>query len=155
MNSRAATEPGQKEESPVQAMPTGVLNIGLCDDGALQRAYLRLIIQEYESSFGVRFNLYEFSSGEELLEKFSQNPNLFDLFFLDHRMKHITGLEAASYIRQRNQACHIVFITASEGQEGFAAVSPLRVLNKPAQPTAVFDILHRVSAEKISSSHCG
>ncbi|EHL04708.1 response regulator receiver domain protein [Desulfitobacterium hafniense DP7] len=129
-------------------MLTAGLNISLCDDGALQRAYVKLIIQDYESRCGVRFNLYEFSSGEELLAKFNENPNLFDLFFLDHRMKKITGLEAASTIRQRNKACHIVFITASEEQEDFAAVSPLRVLNKPAQPAAIWDILDKVSADK-------
>ncbi|TWH55927.1 Response regulator containing CheY-like receiver domain and AraC-type DNA-binding domain [Desulfitobacterium sp. LBE] len=131
------------------------LNISLCDDGALQRAYIKLILQDYESRCGVKFNLYEFSSGEELLEKFNENPNLFDLFFLDHRMKKITGLEAASHIRQRNQGCHIVFITASEEQEDFKAVSPLRVLTKPAQPAAVWDILDKVAAEKISPSHRG
>ena len=136
-------------------MLTAGLNISICDDGALQRAYLKLIIQDYESSCGVKFNLYEFSSGEELLEKFNENPNLFDLFFLDHRMKSITGLEAASCIRQRNKACYIVFITASEGQAGFEAVSPLRVLAKPAQPADVWDILDKVSAEKISCSHSG
>ncbi|MEM5819225.1 MAG: response regulator [Desulfitobacterium hafniense] len=132
-----------------------MLNICLCDDGALQRAYLKLIIQEYESRSGVRFNLSEFSSGEDLLEQFQENPTRFDLYFLDQRMKNITGLEAASYIRQRNKACHIVFITASEEQEDFAAVSPLRVLTKPAQPAAIWDILDKVSAEKISHSHSG
>ena len=131
------------------------LNISLCDDGALQRAYVKLILQDYESRLGVKFNLYEFSSGEELLEKFNESPNLFDLFFLDHRMKNITGLEAASYIRQRNKVCHIVFITASEEQADFEAVSPLRVLTKPAQPAAIWDILDKVSAEKISPSHSG
>ncbi|WP_018213142.1 response regulator [Desulfitobacterium hafniense] len=136
-------------------MLTAGLNISLCDDGALQRAYVKLIIQDYESRCGIKFNLYEFSSGEELLEKFNESPNLFDLFFLDHRMKNITGLEAASYIRQRNKVCQIVFITASEEQADFEAVSPLRVLTKPAQPAAIWDILDKVSAEKISPSHSG
>ncbi|MEM5818164.1 MAG: response regulator, partial [Desulfitobacterium hafniense] len=35
------------------------------------------------------------------------------------------------------------------------AVSPLRVLTKPAQPAAIWDILDKVSAEKISPSHSG
>lgn len=130
-----------------------MLNICLCDDGALQRAYLKLIIQEYESWFGVRFNLTEFSSGEELLEQLQENPTQFDLYFMDHRMKNITGLEAASSIRQRNKVCAIVFITASEGPGDFEAVSPLRVLNKPAQPAAVYEILDQVSAARMSPSH--
>lgn len=122
------------------------MNICLCDDGALQRAYLKLIIQEYEIRSGVRFNLSEFSSGEDLLEQFQENPTRFDLYFLDHRMKNITGLETASSIRQRNKDCAIVFVTASEGPGDFEAVSPLRVLNKPAQPAAVYEVLDQVFA---------
>lgn len=122
------------------------MNICLCDDGALQRAYLKLIIQEYESRSGVRFNLSEFSSGEDLLEQFQENPTRFDLYFLDHRMKNITGLETALSIRQRNKDCAIVFVTASEGAGDFEAVSPLRVLNKPAQPAAVYEVLDQVLA---------
>lgn len=128
----------------------GVLSIGICDDGPLQRAYIKLIIQEYEREFGVRFNLYEFGSGEELLEKFAESHHQFDLLFLDYRMKDITGLEAAAYIRQRNQICELVFITASEEQADFAAVSPLRILSKPAQPAAIYEILDMVSAARRS-----
>ncbi|TWH56758.1 response regulator receiver protein [Desulfitobacterium sp. LBE] len=123
-----------------------MLNICLCDDGALQRAYLKLIIQEYESRSGIRFSLSEFSSGEDLLEQFQENPTRFDLYFLDQRMKNITGLETASSIRQRNKDCAIVFVTASEGPGDFEAVSPLRVLNKPAQPAAVYEVLDQVFA---------
>lgn len=127
-----------------------MLTIGICDDGPLQRAYIKLIIREYESEFGACFNLYEFGSGEELLEKFAANHRRFDLIFLDYRMKGITGLEAAASIRQYNQVCALVFITASEEQADFAAVSPLRVLAKPAQPAAIYAILDKVLVESRS-----
>lgn len=128
------------------------MNICLCDDGALQREYLKLILLECESRLGIRMNLHEFGSGEELLEKFKENPNLGDLYFLDHRMKALTGLETALYIRQRNPVCHIVFITASEGEADFAGVSPLRILKKPAQPAAIAEILIQVTAARARRS---
>jgi CheY-like chemotaxis protein len=70
-------------------------------------------------------------------------------------MKNITGLEAALYVRQYNKVCSIVFVTASDGEEGFEAVSPLRVLNKPAQPSAIYEVLDRVLAERVSGSYSG
>ncbi|AET67549.1 response regulator of the LytR/AlgR family [Desulfosporosinus orientis DSM 765] len=129
-----------------------MLNISICDDGALQRALVVLLIHEYESKFGVKFNLYQFSSGEELLEKFNEDRNLFDLYFLDNRMKKITGLEIASYIRQRNKDCYIVFITASGPQDDFKVVSPLRVLIKPAQQEDITKILDKVLEGRIGRS---
>lgn len=129
-----------------------MLNISICDDGALQRALVALLIHEYESKFGVKFNLFQFSSGEELLEKFNEDKNLFDLYFLDNRMKKITGLETASYIRQRNKDCYIVFITASGPQDDFKVVSPLRVLIKPAQQEDITKILDKVLEGRIGRS---
>lgn len=132
-----------------------MLNIGICDDGALQRALVMLLIHEYENKRGVKFNLYQFSSGEDLLEEFNEDRNYFDLFFLDNRMKNITGLETASYIRQYNNACHIIFITASDVQDGFKVVAPLQVLIKPAQQEDITKILDTVLAGRIEHSHSG
>ena len=132
-----------------------MLNIGICDDGALQRALVTLLIHEYENKHGVKFNLYQFSSGEDLLEKFKEDRNYFDLFFLDNRMKNITGFETALYIRQYNKACHIVFITASDGQDGFSVVAPLQALIKPAQQEDINKILDTVLAGRVERSHSG
>ncbi|MDQ7096459.1 response regulator [Desulfosporosinus sp. PR] len=129
-----------------------MLNISICDDGALQRALVVLLIHEYESEFGVKFNLFQFSSGEELLEKFNQDRNLYDLYFLDNRMKKITGIETASYIRQHNKDCYIVFITASGPQDDFKVVSPLQVLIKPAQQEDITKILDKVLEGRIGRS---
>ena len=79
-----------------------MLDIGICDDKLILRKYLMILIQEYETENDIRFNLYQFDSGETLIEKFNEDKDFFDLFFLDNYMKEMIGLETALYIRRDN-----------------------------------------------------
>ena len=130
-----------------------MLNIGICDDKLIQRKYLMMLIQEYETENDVRFNLYQFDSGETLIEKFNEDKEFFDLFFLDNYMKEMTGLETALYIRRDNTACHIVFATASDEPNAFMTASPLQILSKPVQKEDIKSILNKVLAWKASNSY--
>lgn len=130
-----------------------MLNIGICDDKLIQRKYLMLLIQEYETENDVRFNLYQFDSGETLIEKFDEDNKFFDLFFLDNYMKGMTGLETALYIRRDNTACHIVFATATDEQNAFMDAFPLQILSKPVQLEDVKSILNKVLVWKTSNSY--
>lgn len=132
-----------------------LLNIGICDDIPIQRKFLICLIHEYEDGNDVRFNFYEFNSGEELLEKFNEDKNFFDLFFLDNYMKRLTGLKTALHIRNYNTACPIVFITASDDRYAFMAASPLQILFKPAQQEDINKILDKVLAGKIGEERSG
>ncbi len=118
-----------------------MLNIGICDDRPILREHLMMLIHEYEIEKGVHFNLYQFGSGEGLLEKFKEDKNFFDLFFLDNYMQGLTGLETALCVRRGNPACHIVFVTATDEEAAFMAASPLRILSKPAQKEDIESIL--------------
>ena len=128
-----------------------MLNIAICDDRPIQRKLLNLLIHEYEEQNGVRFNLYEFESGEEIIEKFDENKKFFDLFFLDNFMKKLTGLQTALRIREDNTSCHIVFVTASDKQLqlAFMAASPLEILFKPLQQVDINIILDKVLVGKV------
>lgn len=127
-----------------------LLNICICDDNPLQRKLLICLIHEYEDVNEVRFNLYEFNSGEDLLKKFSEDKFLFDLYFLDNHMKRLTGIETALRLRNYNRECNIVFVTASDEKYAFKQALPLKVLYKPAQQEDINKILNMVLAEKIS-----
>ncbi|TGE37210.1 response regulator [Desulfosporosinus fructosivorans] len=131
-----------------------MLNIAICDDRPIQRKLLNLLIHEYEEQNGVRFNLYEFDSGEEIIEKFEENKDFFDLFFLDNFMKKLTGLQTALRIRYDNTECHIVFVTASDKQmqHAFMAASPLEILFKPLQQEDINKILDEVLVGKVSET---
>jgi CheY-like chemotaxis protein len=56
---------------------------------------LEIFIQLYAEEKGLLFDIHQFGSGEELLEKLNRHGMIFDLLFLDNSMKKLTGLETA------------------------------------------------------------
>ena len=130
-----------------------MLNIGICDDKLIQRKYLMMLIQDFETENDVNFNLYQFDSGDTLIENFNEDKELFDLLFLDNYMKEMTDLETALYIRRNNTACHIVFATASDEPNALMTASPLCILSKPVQNEDVKTILNKVLARKAGNSY--
>lgn len=123
-----------------------MINIVICDDMPILREVLAEMIHAYEAEKNIKYNLCEFGSGEELLETFDRDKKYFDVFFLDNRMKKLTGVDTALHIRQYNTDCHIVFVTASDTQYEFMSAAPLKILRKPAQKEDVYNILNLVSA---------
>lgn len=121
-----------------------MLNIALCDDIPILREILETLIHEYETENDIKFNIYQFDSGEELLKKYEENKTFFDVFFLDYYMKKMTGLETALHIRHYDKRCNIVFVTSSAKRYELLAANPLRILSKPVQKVDVFAILNGI-----------
>lgn len=118
-----------------------MLNIALCDDMPVLREVLEMHIHEYETEKKTKFNIYQFDSGEELLEKFEEDKSFFDVFFLDYYMKKLTGLETALHIRRYDKKCGIVFVTSALKRNELMVAEPLRILAKPPEREDVFEIL--------------
>jgi len=118
-----------------------LLNIALCDDMPVLRGILEMLIHEYEAENNIKFNIYHFDSGEDLLEKFDENKTFFNIFFLDYYMKELTGLETALHIRRHDKKCGIVFVTSSIKRNELMTVNPLRILSKSPKKEEIFDIL--------------
>lgn len=129
----------------------GVLlfTIGICDDRPLCRRLLEALIHLYEEEKNVQFNIYEFSSGEGLLEEIEKQGLVFDLLFLDNRMKKLTGLEIARQIRQSESTseCNIVFVTSADDHDQFMQVRPLQVVSKPCTRERIEAILEKILAK--------
>jgi DNA-binding LytR/AlgR family response regulator len=125
-----------------------MLNVAICDDTLILRDNLEKLIHLYETENSIRFNLYLFENGEELLEKFDEDKTLFDLFFLDHFMKKLNGVETALHIRRFNTVCNIVFVSSFDNPYEFISVSPLQIIHKPANKEDVFKALDKVLSEK-------
>ena len=123
-----------------------MFTIGICDDRPLSRYLLEALIHLYEEEKNVLFNIYEFSSGEELLEEIEKQGLVFNLLFLDNSMKKLTGLETARQIRQSKStsACNIVFVTSAEDHDQFTQVKPLQIVCKPCTQEHIEAILEKV-----------
>ncbi|WP_042331128.1 LytR/AlgR family response regulator transcription factor [Desulfosporosinus orientis] len=131
-----------------------MLTIGICDDRLLSRRLLEALIHLYEEEKDVLFNIYEFSSGEELLTEIEKQGLVFDLLFLDNSMKKLTGLETAREIRQSKSTstCNIVFVTSAEDHDQFMPVKPLQILCKPCTQEHIEAILEKVLSTPLPTS---
>ncbi|GAA3649556.1 LytR/AlgR family response regulator transcription factor [Asaccharospora irregularis] len=106
-----------------------LLHIGICEDDLLQREFLVNSVKKFLKLKDISFNIYEFSSGEELLEKY---PETLDILFLDIQMDKLTGMEASRQIRKFDNKVEILFITAvSEYVQKGYEVRAYRYLLKP------------------------
>lgn len=86
-----------------------MLNILICDDEKPFLDKLANKITVYLETREIPFQMAAFCSGEELLKHREEEP--FDIAFLDISMNAVSGMEAAEYLRDRNQRICIVFVT--------------------------------------------
>lgn len=73
--------------------------IVICEDDITQITFLRECILKSLEGISSQIELFEFNSGEELLES---NLESIDIFFLDIKMLKITGMDVAKIIRETN-----------------------------------------------------
>ncbi|MCC0627500.1 MULTISPECIES: LytTR family DNA-binding domain-containing protein [unclassified Clostridioides] len=103
--------------------------IVICEDDITQITFLRECILKSLEGISNQIELFEFNSGEELLES---NLEEIDIFFLDIKMLKLTGMDVAKIIRETNDTSEIIFITSIVDyiQEGYK-VRAYRYLLKP------------------------
>ena len=126
---------------------TKMLNIAICDDIPVMRELLAAIIHEYEKENQIRFHIEQFDSGEQLLETYEKDIR-YDLLFLDHHMKKLTGAETALAVRKHDKSCSIVFVTSCDTHQDFMKASPLQILQKPAGIEDIFQVLDQVLSDR-------
>lgn len=127
-----------------------VLFVAICDDDKIFCDMLRELLDEYIHKSDFRMEIETFSGGEELLA----SSRKFDLVFLDHSMKGISGMETARRLRAMKNNCGIIFVTSYPEivYESFE-VHTFRFLLKPVDKGKLFAALDSFFAEreKVSS----
>lgn len=116
--------------------------IALCDDDSEQLSYFRTILSEWASERKIDVRILEYSSAENFLFEYPDNPCNFLL--LDIEMKKLNGMEVAKKLRRENDMLPIVFVTGfseyiSEGYD----VQALHYLLKPVNKEKLFEVLDR------------
>ena len=112
------------------------MRFAVCDD----EAELRRSISDNIKLFGTGAAITEFSSGAELLE----NPDSFDIIFLDIGMDGIDGMQTARELRKKGCNSAIIFVTAFE-ERVFDAfdVGAFHYLVKPVSAEKFAEVLKR------------
>ena len=106
-----------------------LINIAICDDESYYRTEIKDILSPLLNSYSINYNIYEFSSGEELLDNYPQN---LDILIMDIQMKLINGMDTARKIREFDTNVEIIFMTSFPEfmQEGYE-VKAYRYILKP------------------------
>lgn len=82
-----------------------MLQIAICDDSGEDSKKICLLIEQILDGYSIRYGVQIFEDGEELLD----SPAIFDLIFMDVRLKGKDGIEVAEKLYGRNRACKIIF----------------------------------------------
>ena len=106
-----------------------MINIGVCDDESVHRNRIKEILLDILKTFNLEYKIYEYDSGESLLENY---PSNLDILIIDIQMKSINGMDTARKIRENDDDVEIIFMTsfAEFMQDGYE-VRAYRYLLKP------------------------
>lgn len=121
-----------------------MLQIGICDDMSEVRLKLHVLLERLLEIKSVRCQIFEFSSGEGLLNWCSKHAGELDLVFLDIEMGGINGMETAKLLRKQDSNLQIVFVTGYTDYvfDGYS-VSALGYIMKPAKAEQLEEVLQR------------
>ncbi len=108
------------------------MNIAIADDLQCDRDVLRKFLERYFTAKCIDISIFEFESGEALLEHFRKD--FYEIIFMDIYMAKLNGIDAAKEIYAVDKACKIIFLTtsnsfAAESYEVKAAYYMIKPLN--------------------------
>lgn len=127
-----------------------LIKVAICDDMNIDRHCLVSLVSELLDKRRLKYCIYQFSSGEELLAE----QLMFDIIFLDIQMPGIDGIEVAKRFYEAGSQAFLIFTTSYNEYigEGYK-VRAFRYLMKPVSrcdvEEAVNKILKIISEERI------
>jgi DNA-binding LytR/AlgR family response regulator len=118
------------------------MRIAICEDEQSMQKNIVDIIEDWANVRKVQIDILRFPSAEAFMMAWPEHS--FDLAFLDIKMKGMSGLELAEYIRKSDEKMLIVFVTSFEqySLEGYN-VNAFQYLIKPMSPAKLMPILDK------------
>jgi len=90
-----------------------VLNVCICDDNSKDATQIQALVECFAREHPeFPLKLHTFTSSFILMDYLSEKGG-FDIYLLDILMPHLKGMEVAEYVRARNEAAEILFLTYS------------------------------------------
>jgi len=91
-----------------------MISIALCDDETKYLDFYETKINEIANKHHLLVDIIRFKNGESLLFYLEDNPNKFEIIYLDILIGGMTGIETAMRIRKFNEFAKIIFLTSTE-----------------------------------------
>lgn len=108
----------------------------LVDDEQIERMALDKKIDRY---YGDKVNIYQAVNGREAVAMCSEQKN--DIIIMDISMPEMNGVMAAKYIRQMDDKCSIVFLSAYDDFEYARNAIKVKALDYLLKPCDINDLL--------------
>lgn len=108
----------------------------LVDDEQIERMALAKKIDMY---YGDKVNIYQAVNGREAVAMCSEQKN--DIIIMDISMPEMNGVMAAKYIRQMDDKCSIVFLSAYDDFEYARNAIKVKALDYLLKPCDINDLL--------------
>lgn len=87
------------------------MNIGICDDQQIYRKELENYCKQYFNSRNMKYNLYEYCSGEEFA---ASNNDELDILLLDIEMDELDGIHLKDSLQRQKKNIKIFFVSSHE-----------------------------------------
>ncbi len=117
-----------EEELNIENVDFNDINILLVDDVELNREIVKSILEH------TRINIDEATDGYESVDKFSKNPDKYDMIIMDIQMPELDGYSATELIRKQNKDIPIIALSAhafKEDEEKSIAIGMNDHIKKP------------------------
>lgn len=88
------------------------LQIAVCDDQEYELSHIRNMLAHITEELGCQANITVYSDSKSILANIEENPQCFDMLFLDMYIDEKIGFDIAEAVRKHDHLCAIVFITA-------------------------------------------
>ena len=105
--------------------------MAICDDEEVYVESLAKELERYSREQNKEIKIVKFTKALHFLDQTRDN---YDLIFLDIKMPHVDGIEAAEEIRRRDDKVSIMFLTSymQRAADGYG-VAAEAFINKPIQ----------------------
>jgi CheY-like chemotaxis protein len=126
------------------------IHTAICDDAALEREYLRNLLEKWALRENLNIKISDFDSAESFLFAYDQDKS-FDILLLDIQMKAIDGVTLARRLRREAALADCFHHRLPRFYRRGYDVSALHYLMKPVSEQKLFEVLGRaVGQMKVS-----
>ena len=124
------------------------IRIAVVEDESNQYEYVKKMLTQWSEQCDESIAVTHVASAEEFLMKYNQ-PDTFDVLFLDVYMKQMNGMELAKEIRKYDREVQMVFLTGVSDYvfEGYE-IGAVRYLLKPVEQDKMTETM-AVCVEKL------
>ena len=114
------------------------MRVAICDDEKAMHITIENLLIEYRNIRNIDILIDKYDNGYDLLK----SEREYEIIFMDYQMDGLDGIETARKLRDRNNKCCVIFISAFQeaSMQGYE-VNTFRFVLKPINKNKLFDAI--------------